>query len=133
MYWLYTGAYIKGIHKGGLAGGWDEHPEGKIPRGNISRSWASYQEQLMGRGTQEASGMWNDRRKKKIPMDGHPPRKGFDGGERRGEAQGCRVMGKMRFPTITTPQAPGSAGDTTRSSQRVLFPKGMGRGEAVEG
>ena len=32
-------------------------------------------------------------RKKRIPTDGHPPRKGLMGGERPDEAQGCRVMG----------------------------------------
>ena len=33
-------------------------------------------------------------RKKKIPTDGHPPRKGLMGGKCPDEAQGCRVMGK---------------------------------------
>ena len=44
----------KGIDEGGVAGGQDRHPEGKIAGGCISHGQASYEEQLMGRGTREA-------------------------------------------------------------------------------
>ena len=44
----------KGIDEGGVPGGWDRHPEGKIARGCISHGRASYKEQLMGRGAWEA-------------------------------------------------------------------------------
>ena len=48
------GTYMKGIDEGGVAGGWDGHPEGKIAGECISHGWASYEEQLMGRGAWEA-------------------------------------------------------------------------------
>ena len=44
----------KGIDAVGVAGGRDGHPEEKIAEGCISHGRASYEGQLMGRGTQEA-------------------------------------------------------------------------------
>ena len=54
IYWLFMGTYMKGVDEGGVAGGRDGHPEGKIAGQCISHGQASYEEQLMGRGTQEA-------------------------------------------------------------------------------
>ena len=54
IYWLFMGTYIKEIDEGGVTGGWDGHPEGKIARWCISHGQASYEEQLMGRGAWEA-------------------------------------------------------------------------------
>ena len=48
------GTYMKGIDEGGVAGGRDGHPEGKIAGRCISHGRASYEEQLMGRGSREA-------------------------------------------------------------------------------
>ena len=60
IYWLFMGTYIKGIDEGGVAGGWDGHPEGNIAGGCISHDWASYKEQLMGRGAWEARWLEED-------------------------------------------------------------------------
>ena len=56
----------KGIDEVGVARGRDGHPEGKIAGESISHGWASYEEQLMGGGAQEASGKRDDRRNKYI-------------------------------------------------------------------
>src|ERR1700743_34057 len=54
IYWLFMGTYMKGIDEGGVAGGRNGHPEGKIAGRCISHGRASYEEQLMGRGAREA-------------------------------------------------------------------------------
>ena len=69
-------------------------------------------------------------RKRRIPTDGHPPRKDLMGGAPWGSPGVPRDGEKMMFPTIAAPQAPESVGDANRSS-RVHDRRELMAGERV--